>query len=78
MRRQGSKAIRSTADENQCGWRAEAIVGESGISEMVLESQGPRPGWPLSEQLSGRVTDPSPVPSLASFSYLLTCESTVD
>lgn len=35
---------------------------------MVLESQL---AWTLSEQLSWRVTDPSPAPSLASFSYLL-------
>lgn len=67
----GSMASRSTAEESQCGWRAKARVGESSISEMVLERQGPRPGWALSEQLSGSVTDPSPALSVASFSCLL-------
>lgn len=67
-RGEGSEARRSTAEHSQSSWRAEARGGGRGISEMVLESQL---AWALSEQLSWRVTDPSPAPSLASFSYLL-------
>lgn len=57
-------------EESQCGRKTKARGKESGISEMVLESQGARPGWALLEQLSGWVTDLSPAPSLPSFSYL--------
>lgn len=72
----GSTASRSTAEESHCGWSAEAKVGERNISETVLERQGPRPGWALSEQLGEvdrRITSP-----FSSIFFLLTYEFTVD
>lgn len=72
----GSTAGRSTAEESHCGWRAEAKVGERSISATVLERQGPRPGWALSEQL--REGDRPITSSFSGIFFLFTYESTVD
>lgn len=71
MRRQAPRLQGAQLRKASVVWlEGQARDRESGVSEMVLESQGPRQAGPCQSN-SRRVTDLSPASSLASFSYLL-------